>query len=57
MIGVCVVLVLVAGIVAIQLSRRPSCVGRVVIITGPGGTKLECVCERGRVGVCFDPGP
>lgn len=56
-IGVCVVLVLVAGIAAIQLGRRPSCVGRVVIITGPGGTKLECACERGRIGACFDPGP
>ena len=56
-IGVCVVLALVAGIAAIQLSRRPSCVGRFVIIPGPGGTKLECTCERGRVGVCFDPGP
>jgi hypothetical protein len=33
-IGVCVVLVLVAGLVTIQLSRRPSCVGRLVIIAG-----------------------
>ncbi len=56
-IGVCVVLVLVAGIAAIQLGRRPSCVGRFVIITGPGGSKLECACEQGRIGVCFDPGP
>ncbi len=24
---------------------------------GPGGAKLECACEGGRVGVCFDPGP
>ena len=56
-IGVCVVLALVVGIAAIQLSRRPSCVGRFVIMAGPGGTKLECACDRGRVGVCFDPGP
>jgi hypothetical protein len=56
-IGVCVVLVLVAGIVALQLSRRPSSDGRLVIIAGPNGTKLECTCERGRLGVCFDPGP
>lgn len=56
-IGVCAVLVLVAALVAIQLARRPSCVGRVVIVAGPGGTKLECVCERGRIGACFDPGP
>lgn len=56
-IGICVVLVLVAGIAAIQLSRRPSCVGRFVIIAGPGATKLECACEGGRLGVCFDPGP
>jgi hypothetical protein len=56
-IGVCVVLVLVAGLVAMRLSRRPSCVGRFVIVTGPGGARLECTCERGRIGVCFDPGP
>lgn len=56
-IGVCVVLALVAGIAALQLSRRPSCVGRFVIMAGPGGKKLECACEGGRVGVCFDPGP
>jgi len=57
MIGVCVILVLAAGIVALQLARRPSCVGRLAIVAGPGGTKLECACERGRIGVCFDPGP
>jgi hypothetical protein len=56
-IGVCAVLALVAGLVAIQLIRRPACVGRFAIIAGPGGTKLECVCERGRLGACFDPGP
>jgi len=56
-IGVGVVLVLVAGLVAIQMIRRPGCVGRVVIVPGPGGTKLECVCEGGRLGACFDPGP
>jgi hypothetical protein len=56
-IGVCVILALMAGLAAIQLSRRPSCVGRIVIIAGPGATKLECACERGRLGVCFDPGP
>ena len=55
-IGLCAVLVLVAALVALQLARRPSCVGRVVIVAGPGGTKLECVCERGRIGACFDPG-
>ena len=56
-IGLCAVLVLAAAILALQLSRRPSCVGRVVIMTGLDGTKLECVCERGRVGACFAPGP
>lgn len=56
-IGLCAVLVLAGAIVALQLSRRPSCVGQVVIMTGPGGTKLECVCEGGRVGACFAPGP
>ncbi|MEX2221693.1 MAG: hypothetical protein WEG40_07840 [Candidatus Rokuibacteriota bacterium] len=56
-IGVCAVLALVAGLVAFQLVRRPSCTGRVVIVAGPGGSPLECLCERGRRGACFPPGP
>jgi hypothetical protein len=56
-IAVCAVLVLVAALVALQLARHPACVGRIVIIAGPGGTQLECVCEGGRIGACFDPGP
>jgi hypothetical protein len=56
-IGLCAVLVLAAGILALLLSRRPSCVERIVIMAGAAGTKLECACEQGRVGVCFDPGP
>ncbi|MGH7315439.1 MAG: hypothetical protein ACREI6_05520 [Candidatus Rokuibacteriota bacterium] len=56
-IAVGAVLALVAGLVAVQMMRRPSCAGRVVIAPGPEGTKLECICEGGRRGACFDPGP
>ncbi|MGH7367049.1 MAG: hypothetical protein ACREK9_11625 [Candidatus Rokuibacteriota bacterium] len=56
-IGVGAVLALVAGLVALQMTRRPDCTERIIIAAGPDGTKLECVCERGRRGACFDPGP
>jgi hypothetical protein len=56
-IGVAVVLALMAALIAFQMLRQPGCVGRVVIVPGPDGTVVECVCEGGRRGVCFDPGP
>jgi hypothetical protein len=56
-IGVCVVLAMVTLGVVIQLTRPPSCTGRIVTMRGPGGTPLECVCEQGRRGACFATGP
>ncbi|MGH7400377.1 MAG: hypothetical protein ACRELW_22880 [Candidatus Rokuibacteriota bacterium] len=56
-IGVGALLALVAGLVAIQMARRTNCSGQIVIAKGPDGTKRECICERGRRGACFDPGP
>lgn len=56
-IGVLLVLAMVAAGIIIQLARRPGCNGTVVLVPGPRGAALECVCERGRRGVCFEPGP
>ncbi len=56
-IGVIVVAAMAAGALAIYLLRTPPCTGKIVIVTGPNGTPLECLCENGRRGACFDPGP
>jgi hypothetical protein len=52
-----VVAVMAATGLTLYLVRTPPCRGRVVIVTGPGGAPLECLCEDGRQGTCFDPGP
>jgi drug/metabolite transporter (DMT)-like permease len=57
LVGVGLVIALVAAIVAVQLSRTPGCTGSVVMVAGPDGRPLECSCENGRRGACFDPGP
>ncbi|HEY7435123.1 MAG TPA: hypothetical protein VIE41_08280 [Methylomirabilota bacterium] len=54
--GVIIVAALVAGWAALYLSRSPSCTGKIVIINGPHGP-LECTCEKGKLGACFEPGP
>ncbi|HEY7653109.1 MAG TPA: hypothetical protein VIG07_09840 [Methylomirabilota bacterium] len=56
-VGVCLVLAMVAAGVAIQLLRQPGCTGKVVIVPGPKGEPLVCVCEQGRRGACFEAGP
>lgn len=56
-IGVCLVLAMGAVWMLIQLIRQPSCTGRIVVIVGPKGEPLECVCSDGRRGACFAPGP
>lgn len=57
MIGVGVVLAMGAVLLVLQLTRRPSCTGGIVTVTGPRGVAMECVCEQGRRGVCFPAGP
>lgn len=57
MIGVGVVLVMGALLLVGQLLRRPSCTGKIVIVKGPDGAPVECLCEQGRRGVCFPAGP
>ena len=56
-IGVLVVAAMAGGAVAIYVLRTPPCKGTIVIVKGPSGAPLECLCEEGRRGVCFDPGP
>ena len=56
-IGVLIVAVMVAGGAAYYFLRTPGCTGKIVIIRGPSGEPLECLCENGRRGACFDPGP
>jgi hypothetical protein len=56
-IGVLIVAAMVAGAAAYYLLRTPGCKGKIVIIRGPAGRPVECVCENGRRGTCFDPGP
>jgi hypothetical protein len=57
LVGICLVLAMVAAGAVIQLTRQPGCTGKVVITRGPTGQPLECVCEQGRRGACFEPGP
>ena len=57
LIATIVVAVMAATGLTLYLTRTPPCQGRVVVVTGPGGAPLECVCEEGRRGACFDPGP
>lgn len=57
LVGVGLVIALVAAVAAVQLTRAPGCIGSVVVVAGPDGRPLECVCENGRRGACFDLGP
>jgi hypothetical protein len=33
------------------------CAGRVGMLKGPHGAPMECVCIRGVMASCFEPGP
>jgi hypothetical protein len=48
---------MVAAGLTIYLNRTPPCKGTIVIVTGPNGAPLECLCEQEKRGACFDPGP
>ena len=56
-IGVIMVGAMVAAGLTIYLNRTPPCKGTIVIVTGPNGAPLECLCEQEKRGACFDPGP
>jgi hypothetical protein len=56
-VGVIMVAAMVAAGLTIYLNRTPPCKGTIVIVTGPNGAPLECLCEQEKRGACFDPGP
>lgn len=61
-VGIVGLLLVVAVLLAVPLVARrgrpwPDCVSQVVIATGPAGRPVECVCDRGALATCFDPGP
>jgi len=56
-IGVILVAAMAAAGLTIYLDRTPPCEGKIVVVTGPNGAPLECLCEQEKRGACFDPGP
>ena len=56
-IGVSLVVVMAAAGLTFYLNRTPPCKGKIVIIKGPSGAPLACLCEQEKQGECFDPGP
>ena len=56
-IGVIAVAVMAATGATLYLNRTPPCEGEIVIVPGPDGRRLECLCEQGKRGACFDAGP
>ncbi len=56
-IGVILVAAMTAAGLTIYLDRTPPCEGKIVVVTGPNGAPLECLCEQEKRGACFDPGP
>lgn len=57
MVGVGLVVAMVGTLVTLQLTRTPRCLGTVVVTRDSDGHPRECVCESGRRGACFEPGP
>ena len=48
-------------VLAVQVMGRTrplaGCTSSVVIVRGPHGEPVECVCVGGTLSTCFDPGP
>jgi hypothetical protein len=57
LVGVGLVIAMVATLVTVQLIRTPRCLGTVVMTRASDGRARECLCEAGRRGACFEPGP
>ena len=59
--GIVAILAVLSIVLAVPLVRHPrppaDCRERVVIVTGPDGQPLECVCIEGALSTCFSPGP
>ena len=59
-VGTLVLLLVAAVLLAVLVAHRaswPDCISRVVIVRGPAGGPIECVCFDGALSTCFDPGP
>jgi hypothetical protein len=61
-IGILAVLLIVAALLAAPLIAHraqpwPDCVSRIVVVKGPDGAPVECVCLQGTLSTCFNPGP
>jgi len=48
---------LLAALIYGRAQQWPECGSQVVILQGPAGQPLECVCFQGSLSKCFDPGP
>ncbi len=57
LVGIGLVIAMAAVVVTLRLTRTPPCVGTVVITRDADGRARECLCDQGRRGACFDPGP
>jgi hypothetical protein len=57
--AVLLILCVLLGVQVLTLAKHPGsdCNGRVVIVRGPDGEPLECVCQAGILAACFKPGP
>ena len=54
-------LMLMVTVLALRVTWRKApaadCTSSVVIVRGPHGEAVECVCVGGTISTCFDPGP
>jgi hypothetical protein len=61
-VGILALLFVIAVLLTLPLIAHrarpwPDCIGQIVIVKGPNGRPVECVCVGGTVSTCFDPGP
>jgi hypothetical protein len=55
---VIVVLLLAVKVVSPHRWPKPECAaGQVLMLKGPHGEPVECVCQSGTLSACFHPGP
>jgi hypothetical protein len=56
--GLLLVMTIVLAMLVTHRARPwPDCISQVVIVKGPSGGAVECVCFGGTLSTCFDPGP
>jgi len=56
--GLLAIVVLLAGPVVVRRAHPTTdCSNRVVVVKGPRGESLECVCIENWMANCFRPGP